>query len=111
MCVVFDEAVRPDWLVAAPDDVHSCRMELVVEGEPDLARAVRKHLAADDAGPSVRAVVKVNEVAPTRLRMVFRNVDPATAKQIADEYGGTSALRLLRSTCCRRSRARSGRCR
>ena len=74
---------------------------LVVEGEPDLERAVRKLLAADDAGPSVRAVVerttfvKLNEVAPTRLRTVFRNVDPATAKQIADECGGDS-LRAFR---------------
>ena len=65
------------------------------------SRAVRKLLAADDAGPSVRAVVeratfvKLNEVAPTRLRTVFRNVDPATAKQIADECGGDS-LRAFR---------------
>ena len=44
MCMVLDEAVLPDWLVAAlDDDVHSCRMPLVVEGEPDLERA-------DDAG-------------------------------------------------------------
>ena len=51
MCVVLDEAVRPDWRVAALDDsVHSCRMPLVVEGEPDLERAVRKLPAADDAG-------------------------------------------------------------
>ena len=42
MCVVLDEAVRPDWLVAALDDVHSCRMP-DLEGGPDLERA-------DDAG-------------------------------------------------------------
>ena len=54
----------------------------------------------DDAGPSVRAVVerttfvKLNEVAPTRLRTVFRNVDPATAKQIADECGGNLRVAL-----------------
>ena len=58
---------------------------LVVEGEPDLERAVRKLLGSDDAGPSVCAVVertmlvKPNEVAPTRLRTVFCSVDPATA--------------------------------
>ena len=61
MCVVLDEAVLPDWLVAAlDDDVHSCRMPLVVEGEPDLERAVRKLLAGDDAGPIVREVVSMD---------------------------------------------------
>ena len=73
----------------------------LVEGEPDLERAVRKLPAADD-------VCQAERVAPTRLWTVFRNVDPATAKQIADKCGGTSALRLLRSTWCRRSRDRSG---
>ena len=42
--------------------------------------------------------VKLNEVAPTRLRTVFRNVDPATAKQIADECGGDLRVALARST-------------
>ena len=62
-------------------------MPLVVE------RAVGKLLAGDDTGRSVRAVVerttfvKLNGVAPTRLRTVFRNVDTATAKPIADECG------------------------
>ena len=61
MWVVLDEAVRPDRLVAALDDcVHSCRMPLVVEGEPDLERAVRKHLAAAVTGRSVCAVVSMD---------------------------------------------------
>ena len=106
--------MRPDWLVGALDDsVHSCRMPLV-EGEPDLERAVRKLLAADDAGPIVRAVVawilRWSNSEFVESGSVTATAQSATAKQIADECGDLRVA-LAGSTCCRRSRARSGRCR
>ena len=91
--VVLDEAVHPDWLVAALDDsVHLCRTPLSSrEGRTSSGLTTR---AERPRGRRADDFVKLNEVAPTRLRMVSATAQSATAKQIADECGGTSASRL-----------------
>ena len=108
MCVVLDEALRPDWLVGALDDSSTragCRSS---------SRASRT--SSGLSGSSWRLTMwgrASARLSPWILRWLnsefvesgrfATTAQSATAKQIADECGDDLHVALARSTCCKRS--------
>ena len=92
--------MRPDRLVAAlDDDVHSCWMPLSSRASRTSSGRSgsswrRTTWAERQRGRREDDVCQAERVVPTRLRTVFRSVDPATAKQTADEFGGDLRVAL-----------------